>query len=151
MLRHFDNTTYASNMSYSESQTMGLSMTSGDDSSTPMSIARFASLNSLTYKNGTDLARRGNNGTSPQNEGWEYSSIQCRYEQRFYSVPIRCERYQNTSTGACVQSAQQGLILLSTKVPGTELGNFAEDFVSANLPATGREATASKLSPKTSV
>lgn len=144
-LRSFDNTTSATKMSYSESQTLGMSMASTDDSSTAMGTVTFASLNRISTENGTTLARRGSNATSLHKERWEYSTIQCGFEQFFYSEPVQCQRGQNTSVGACVQSAQQGLMLTSVGLSGTELGDFSQEFVSANLPTTRRQATASKL------
>ncbi|KAJ4397145.1 hypothetical protein N0V93_001369 [Gnomoniopsis smithogilvyi] len=143
-LRHIGNTTSATNMSYSESQTLGMSMSGGDNSTSPMNTVHFASLNKITNANGTTLASRSINSTRVRNETWEYSSIQCEFQQNFYSKPIQCKRDQSTGTRACTQSAQQSLIVSSTGLSGTELGDFAQAFVYAN-PSTGeREPTATE-------
>lgn len=142
--RHFGNTTSATNMSYSESQTLGMSMSSSDNSTRSMNTVKFASLNKVTDSNRTILVNKGFNFTSWREETWEYSSIQCGFEQRFYSTPIQCEREQSTGIGSCTQSAPQSLILSPVGLSKTELGDFAKDFVSANPSTAGREVTASK-------
>lgn len=145
MQRKLGNTTFSTNMSYSGSQTLGMSMSSDNSSTRSMNAVKFASLNKITAANGTRLARRGWNSTSLRNQTWEYSSIQCGFQQNFYTKPIQCERDQANGTGACVQSGQEALILSSPGLSVTELGDFAQDFVSANLPSSQREATASKF------
>lgn len=144
MQRKPGNITSSANMSYSSSQTLGMSMSSDDSSTSSMNTVNFASLNKITAANGTRLARRGINSTSLRNQTWEYSSIQCEFQQNFYTKPIQCEPAQGNGTVACVQSGQEALILSSPGLSITELGDFAQDFVSANLPASQREATASK-------
>lgn len=145
MQRRLGNSTSSTNMSYSGSQTLGMSMSSDNSSTRSMNTVKFASLNKITAANGTRLARRGINSTSLRNQTWEYSSIQCEFQQNFYTRPIQCERDQGNGTGACVQSGQEALILSSPGFSVTELGDFAQDFVSANLPSSQREATASKF------
>lgn len=144
--RNIGNTTSATNMSYSESQTLGLSMSSGNDSTGAMSTITFASLNKISDANGTTLVRSSSNSTSPQNETWEYSSIQCGFKQYFYSEPVHCEQAAGIHMGACVQSDEQALILSPTETAQTQLDDFAQEFVSANLLTGERDVTASKLS-----
>lgn len=145
MQRKLGNISSSTNMSYSGSQTLGMSMSSDNSSTRSMNTVKFASLNKVTAANGTRLARRGINSTSLRNQTWEYSSIQCGFQQNFYTKPIQCERDQGNGTGACAQSGQEALILSSPGLSVTELGDFAQDFVSANLPSSQREATASKF------
>ncbi|KAJ4421999.1 hypothetical protein N0V82_003396 [Gnomoniopsis sp. IMI 355080] len=143
--RHFDNTTFRpTNMSYSGSQTLGMSMSNSDSSTMGMNTVKFASLNKIIDANGTTLVSRGVNSTLLHNEIWEYSSIQCGFEQVFYSKPMQCERDQITGNRSCTQSAQESLILSSPGLSSTELGDFAQEFVSANLPTAEKEATATE-------
>lgn len=145
MQRKLGNTTASTKMSYSSSQTLGMSMSSDNTSTSSLNTVKFASLNKITAANGTRLARRGINSTSLRNQTWEYSSIQCSFQQNFYTKPIQCKPNQGNGTGACVQSGQEALILSSPRLSDTELGDFAQEFVSANVPSVQREATASKF------
>lgn len=140
MLRNLTNTT-SDRLSYSNGQTLGLTMKPGVTSeTTPAGSVEFVSSNNGSSAAGAALASRGNNDTAL----WEYSVIQCDYQQLFYSVPIQCYASNGNNAGACVQSAGEGLIINSVGVSGTELGDFAQDFVSANLLSRGQTATASK-------
>lgn len=145
MQRKLGNASASTKMSYSGSQTLGMTMSSDNNSTRSVNTVKFASLNKITAANGTRLARRGINSTSLRNQTWEYSTIQCGFQQNFYTKPIQCERDQRNGTGACVQSGQEALILSSPGLLDTELGDFAQDFVSANLPSAQRKATESKL------
>jgi hypothetical protein len=128
MLKNSTKTTSDDQISYSTGQTLGLSMKAGDNSSpTPMGSVTFASMNKISVGNGTDSL--------------EYSVIQCEYKQYLYYVPIQCDQGNSISTGSCVQSAKEGLMLDSGMLPDTELGDFAQDFVSANLPTTEASPT----------
>lgn len=131
MLKNSTKTTSEDQMSYSTGQTLGLSMKAGNNSSpTPMGSVTFASMNKISVGNGTDRL--------------EYSVIQCEYKQYLYSVPVRCDQGNGISTGFCVQSAKEGLMLDSGMLPDTKLGDFAQDFVSANLPTAEAYPTISE-------
>lgn len=153
MTRQFSNDTSLVNtssdkISYSASQTLGLSMPGHDDLTTPPTV-RFASLNRKSIYNPTTLRRRHRdirNVTTLSVNQWEYSYISCSYEQVFYKVPMQCSRDNKTGQSTCVQSASAQSIP-SDDTLRTPLGDFALDFVwSGNLPTTDKTATASKSS-----
>lgn len=148
-IRTFDNTTSPGQMSYSSSQTLGMHMSSGDNSTTtPMSTLTFVSLNSNSLTNTSELKRRQDHGTSSvAGEQWEYSSIQCQYQQLFYNVPMICSQDNNTSVVSCSQYDEPQLILSSTDLAGTQLGDFAAEFaLTGNLATTSDSATESEWS-----
>lgn len=135
-------------MSYSASQTLGLSMPGHDDLTTRPTV-RFASLNRRSIPSTTTLRRRHRdirNTTTLGVDQWEYSSISCSYEQVFYTVPMQCSRDNTTGLSNCVQTAAAQLMPFDDTL-NTPLGDFALDFVwSGNLPTTDKTATASKSS-----
>lgn len=144
--RRFGNDTTSDQMSYSASQTLGLSMPDYDDPTASPTVS-LVSLNRKSIANTTSLRRRRRD-TSPQAAGqWEYSSISCSYQQVFYSVPMHCSRDNSTGLTTCTQSDVSQLITPDDTLK-TPLGDFALDFVwSGNLPTRDMAATASKLSP----
>lgn len=145
MKRHLANDTSSEQISYSASQTLGLSMPGHDDSATPPTV-RFVSLNKKSTTNTTVLRRRRRDNTTLPVDQWEYSSITCTYEQVFYNVPMRCSRDNSTGLNNCAQSGAAQL-MPSNDTLSTPLGDFALDFVwSGNLPTTDNTATASKCS-----
>lgn len=145
MNRQLANDTSSDQMSYSASQTLGLSMPGHDDSET-LPTVRFVSLNKKSISNTTVLRRRRRDTTTLAVSQWEYSSIHCSYEQVFYNVPVYCSRDNTSGLANCVQSAAAQLTP-SDDALITPLGDFALDFVwSGNLPTTDMAATASKFS-----
>ncbi|KAL1870488.1 hypothetical protein Daus18300_005176 [Diaporthe australafricana] len=143
MTRRFGNDTTSDQMSYSASQTLGLSMPDHDDPTASPTV-RLVSLNRKSIANTTSLRRRRRD-TSPQAVGqWEYSSISCSYEQVFYSAPMHCSRNNSTGLTTCTQSAVAQLIAPDDTLK-TPLGDFALDFVwSGNLPTREMAATATE-------
>lgn len=145
MTRQLANDTSSDQWSYSASQTLGLSMPGHDDSPTPPTV-RFVSLNRKSISNTTVLRRRRRGTTTLAVDQWEYSSINCSYEQVFFNVPMQCSRDNSTGLNTCAQSAAAQL-MPSDDALNTPLGDFALDFVwSGNLPTTDMAATASKFS-----
>lgn len=135
-IRNFED--FASPMSYSTSQTLGMSM-SADAGQTqfPMGIVNIASLNKIVQ-----------DGILALDERWEYSSIQCSWTQLFYNVPVQCDWNNHTGLSNCVQTEDSQLLLSPDDAQsGTQLGDFSPSFVmSGNIPTTERIATASKYS-----
>lgn len=145
MTRSLSNDTLPDQISYSASQTLGLSMAGYDNSGAPPTV-RFVSLNRKSVSNTTTLRRRRRGTASLAIDQWEYSSISCSYEQVFYSIPMQCSRDNSGSLKTCTQSGTPQLIP-SDGTLDTPLGDFALDFVwSGNLPTTDMAATASKFS-----
>lgn len=147
MTRYLSNDTLPEQISYSASQTLGLSMSGHDDSGAPPTV-RFVSLNrkSISNTNTTTLRRRRRDAANLTVDRWEYSSISCSYEQVFYNVPIKCSRDDSGSLKACTQSGTAQPMPSDASL-NTPLGDFALDFVwSGNLPTTDMAATASKFS-----
>lgn len=148
MTRYLANDTSSEQMSYSASQTMGLSMPGYDDL-TALPTVQFVSLNRKSTSNTTTLRRRRRDTRNTTNlavDQWEYSSIACSYKQVFYTVPMQCSRDNSTGLSTCVQAATAQL-MPSDDTLNTPLGDFAMDFVwSGNLPTTDKTATASKPS-----
>lgn len=145
MTRLLSNNTLPEQISYSASQTLGLSMPAHDDSGAPPMV-RFVSLNRKSASNTTMLKRRRRDAANMTVDQWEYSSISCSYEQVFYNVPMQCSRDSSGSINACAQSGAAQL-MPSDDTLKTPLGDFALDFVwSGNLPTTDMAATASKFS-----
>lgn len=142
--RRFDNDSSPGLMSYSSSQTLGLSIQAGDNSTiTSTGTVNFASLNKVGLVNGTRL----NETSLVAHQKWEYSSITCQYQQLFYDVPINCSRTDGSGAAHCSQSGQASLRITSKGFAGTRLDDFAQDFVwTGNLPTTSRQATASESS-----
>lgn len=143
MTRQFGNDTSSGQMSYSASQTLGLSMPGYDELAASPTV-RLVSLNRKSVSNTTALKRRRRDTSTPVVAQWEYSSISCSYEQVFYDVPMQCSRDASTGLTTCAQAATAQLIPTDDSL-NTPLGNFALDFVwSGNLPTTDTAATASK-------
>lgn len=143
MTRQLGNDSSSGQISYSASQTLGLSMPGHDDSAASPTV-RFVSLNRKSASNTTLLRRRRRDTATVAVDQWEYSSISCTYEQVFYNVPMRCSRDNSTGLNNCAQSAA-AQPMPSDDALGTPLGDFALDFVwSGNLPTTDKTATASK-------
>lgn len=146
MTRYLSNHTSSDQLSYSASQTLGLSMPAHDDSGAPPTV-RFVSLNRKSASSNTTTLRRRRLGAANLTvDQWEYSSISCSYEQVFYNVPMQCNRDSSGSIKSCTQSGPAQL-MPSDGALKTPLGDFALDFVwSGNLPTTDMAATASKSS-----
>lgn len=148
MTRYLSNHTSESSeqISYSASQTLGLSMPAHDDSGAPPTV-RFVSLNRKSVSSNTTTLRRRRLGAANLTvDQWEYSSISCSYEQVFYNVPMQCGRDSSGSIKSCNQSGAAQLMPSDGSLK-TPLGDFALDFVwSGNLPTTDMTATASKFS-----
>lgn len=142
MLRNMTNTG-SDRLSYSSGQTLGLTMRTDDTSHiTPAGSVEFVSLNNISSLDGfASSADKDKNEASL----WEYSAIQCDYQQYFYSVPVQCSRSYTTSGGICVQSDKEGPMLTLVGLSRTELGDFSHDFVSANLPTAGNSSTISEF------
>lgn len=136
-IRDFEDFTFPNQLSYSTSQTLGMSMSAGvGKAEFPTGIVNIASLNKIVQP-----------GTLALDERWEYSSIQCSWTQLFYNVPVKCDWNNQTGLSNCVQNGDNQLLLNPDALSGTQLGDFANDFVlSGNVPTTERIATASKYS-----
>lgn len=134
-IRDFEDFTIPSDMSYSISQTLGMRMSTGlSNTEFPAGNVTIASLNKIT-----------DNGSLALDEIWEYSIIQCSWTQLFYTIPVRCDWDEHIGLSNCGQYAADQLLLDPDAVLGTELGDFADDFVlSGNVPTTERISTASK-------
>ncbi|KAK2610863.1 hypothetical protein N8I77_004256 [Diaporthe amygdali] len=143
MTRQFGNDTSSGQMSYSASQTLGLSMPGYDELAASPTV-RLVSLNRKSVSNTTALKRRRRDTSTPVVAQWEYSSISCSYEQVFYDVPMQCSRDASTGLTTCAQAAAAQLVPSDDSL-NTPLGNFALDFVwSGNLPTTDTAATATE-------
>ncbi|KAG8164844.1 hypothetical protein KVR01_005119 [Diaporthe batatas] len=144
MTRYLSNHTSSDQISYSASQTLGLSMPAHDDSGAPPTV-RFVSLNRKSVSSNTTTLRRRRLGAANLTvDQWEYSSISCSYEQVFYNVPMQCSRDSSGSIKSCNQSGAAQL-MPSDGTLKTPLGDFALDFVwSGNLPTTDMTATATE-------
>lgn len=143
------NQTSPSDMFYSSSKTLGMNMTSGRNNLTdaPAGTVGFVSLNRASPAvNPLELARRPVAAKlSVALRPWEYSSISCDYRQQFYDVPVRCNQSNGTSVATCSQSGAAALIPSSKGFNGTQLGDFAQDFVwNGNLPTASMTPTASE-------
>lgn len=150
MTRYLSNDTLPEQISYSASQTLGLSMAGQDDSGSPPTV-RFVSLNRRSISNTTMLRRRRRDSANLTVNQWEYSSISCNYEQVFYKFPMQCSRDNSGSIKTCAQSGTAQLMPPDGTL-NTPLGDFALDFVwSGNLPTTDMAATASEFSAALSV
>lgn len=139
MLRDFEDFLEPGEMSYSASQTLGMSMSAGaGQTEFPTGTVSVATLNQIS-----------NNGSLAFDEIWEYSAIQCSWTQLFYNIPVRCNWDARSGLSDCVQYADSKLLLNNPdKLSGTQLVDFAEDFVvSGNVPTTDRISTASKHLP----
>lgn len=136
-IRDFEDFTTPGEMSYSSSQTLGMSMAaSSGNAEFPTGNVTIASLNKITE-----------NGLLALDESWEYSTIQCTWTQLFYNAPVQCDWDDNVGLSNCVQYAESQLLLNPGGVSGTPLQDFANDFVlSGNIPTAERIATASKYS-----
>ncbi|CAN8098938.1 unnamed protein product [Discula destructiva] len=145
MLRNSENDTSENRMSYSAGQTLGMSMATGDhDNVASAGGIDFVSLNSINNGTGTALLNKDQTGTA-QYDKWEYSVIHCDYQQFFYSVPVQCDTANGTNVGACYQSAKEGLMVTSMAGrAGTDLGDFAKEFVSADFASAGTSVTATE-------
>lgn len=134
-IRDFEDFTIPSEMSYSVSQTLGMSMSAGlGKTEFPTGSVTIASLNKITE-----------NGILALDERWEYSTIQCSWTQLFYNIPVRCDWDERVGLSNCVQYANSELLLNPDGLSGTQFGDFANDFVlSGNVPTTERISTASK-------
>lgn len=143
-----DNRSSPSQMSYSSSETLGMNMTSGRDNVTdvPAGTVNIVSLNRASSINPIELARRPIVAMlSVAGQPSEYSSIACDYRQQFYDVPVSCNRNDGTGAASCSQSGEAELITSSRGLSGTQLGDFAQDFVwTGNLATTSRAATPSE-------
>jgi hypothetical protein len=144
MPRHLSNDTSSERISYSASQTLGLSM-AGQEESGALGTVQFVSLNRRSISNTTMLRRRPRDAANLTIDQWEYSSISCNYEQVFYNVPMKCNQDSSGSLKTCTQSGTAQL-MPSDGTLNTPLGDFALDFVwSGNLPTMDMTATASKF------
>lgn len=144
-----DNSTSPSQMFYSSSQTLGMNMTSGRDNATGAAAGtlNFVSLNRASTANGTaPLVRRMTKATTVLAAAkWQYSSIQCDYTQQFYDVPMTCGLSVGSGVVSCSQSGDAELIPSARGLSGTQLGDFAQDFVwTGNMPTASKAATASE-------
>lgn len=144
------NVTAPTQMSYSTSQTLGMNMWTEDDSSASNSgTVRFSSLNKIWRSSNRTLAMNVTARLSTQ--AWEYSSIECGYQQLFYNVPVQCRWTNDTGLTACAQSGQPSLLVQHEGLAGAQLENFSQDFTkTGNLPTTGTEPTTSKFRPRLS-
>lgn len=141
--RPFDNNSSLDSISYSSSQTLGMSILGGGDNSTITSTGtvKFVSLNKVGLVNGT----RPDETSLVSDQQGEYSSIACNYQQLFYNVPINCSRDDGSGAAYCSQSGQASLLITSKGFSGTQLDDLAQDFVwTGNLPTTLRQSTASE-------
>lgn len=136
-IRDFEDFTVPSKMSYSISQTLGMSMSAGAGKvEFPTGNVTVASLNKIVQ-----------HGTLALDERWEYSMIRCSWTQLFYNVPVQCDWDRHAGLSNCLQNGDSQLLLNPDALSGTQLGDFADDFVlSGNVPTTERIATASKYS-----
>lgn len=134
-IRDFEDFTKPSQMSYSISQTLGMSMSAGAGKAEfPTGNVTVASLNKIVQY-----------GTMALDERWEYSTIQCSWTQLFYNSPVQCDWDRHAGLSNCVHNGDSQLLLNPDALSGTQLGDFADDFVlSGNVPTTERIATASK-------
>lgn len=143
-----DNSTSPSRMFYSSSQTLGMNMTSGRDIATGAAAGTLSlvSLNRASTANGTALVRRlTESATAAAGTQWQYSSIRCDYTQQFYDVPMACGLSDGNRVVSCSQSGESALIPSARAYTGTQLDDFAQDFVwTGNMPTASKAATASE-------
>lgn len=141
--RKFDNGTSPGGLSYSSSQTLGMNVSSGDNSTiTPTGILKFASANTNSLPSASDSEGGQPDGAGPvAGEEWEYSSIDCEYQQLFYNISIVCGQNNHTGVVSCSPYGKAELVPGSTGFAGTQLGDFAQDFaLTGNPPTTSTNA-----------
>lgn len=135
-------------MAWSSSHTLGMKFTAAPNQST-ISHLVFASAN----LNATDTVT-----VDPTT--WEYSMIECDFEQRFINSSIKCERYPSDPNGfedsvtqlfcwSYISNFTSPAIVESQNM-GTQLENFADDWTTMASPRntnkTGVYTTPSELS-----